>query len=198
MNRRAESLALLLSSIVACLLSAAAWAGPATVGPIVITVPQGFEAADTQRLEKMVVTAWTKSVPNGGMKTLLQINVVDFGHQHGKSPSQQELSSYAEKYLRQFLEGIERRRSHYVSSPVAHIKLAGLPAVRATWNGAIGDRAMVGVMYCVVVRNRFAVIFHTQDLGSIPSTGMLEAMSSIESINLAPEGAERRNPAGIS
>ena len=198
MGRRAKSLALFLSSIVACLLSAAAWAGPATVGPIVITVPEGFEAADTQRLEKMVVTAWTKSLPNGSMKTLLQINVVDFGQQRGKPPSQQELSIYAEKYLRQFLDGIERRRSRYVSSPVAHIKLAGLPAVRATWNGAIGDRAVVGVMYCVIVRNRFAVIFHTQDLGSTPSTGMFEAMVSIESVNLAPERAERRDPAGIS
>lgn len=198
MGRRAKPLALFLSSIVACFLSAAAWAGPATVGPIVITVPEGFEAADTQRLEKMVVTAWTKSVPNGSMKTLLQVNVVDFGQQRAKPPSQQELSIYAEKYLRQFLDGIERRRSHYVSSPVAHIKLAGLPAVRATWNGAIGDRAVVGVMYCVIVRNRFAVIFHTQDLGSTPSTGMFEAMASIESVNLAPERAERRDPAGIS
>ena len=84
--------------------------------------------------------------------------------------------------------GIERRRSNYVSSPVAHVKLAGLPAVRATWNGAIGGRALVGVMYSVIVRNRFAVIFHTQDLGSTPTDGMLEAMSSIESVSVADEG----------
>jgi hypothetical protein len=189
-----KALAPFLVSVAACLISTGAWADPATVGPVVIAVPEGFEAAHTQRLEKTLVTAWTKSVPNGSRKTLLQIDVVDLGQQHGKPPSQQDLSIGAEKYLRQFLGGIERRRTHYVSSPVAHIKLAGLPAVRATWNGNIGERAVVGVMYSVIVRNRFAVIFHTQDLGSAPSSGMFEAMRSIESMHLAPE----RDPAGIS
>jgi hypothetical protein len=156
-------------------------AAPAHVGPIVITVPDGFQAAQTQRMKKALVTAWTKSVRDGSMKTLLQINVVDFG----APAASQDTSIYAEKYLRQFLSGIERRRSHYVSSPVAHIQLAGLPAVRATWNGAVGDHAAVGVMYSVIVRNRFAVILHTQDLGSVPTTGMLEAMRAIESVSLA-------------
>ena len=190
----ARSLAAFLVSVAACLISTGAWADPTTVGPVVIAVPEGFEAAHTQRLEKTLVTAWTKSVPNGSTKTLLQIDVVDLGQRHGKPPSQQDLSIGAEKYLRQFLGGIERRRTHYVSSPVAHIKLAGLPAVRATWNGNIGERAVVGVMYSVIVRNRFAVIFHTQDLGSAPSSGMFQAMRSIESVHLAPA----RDPAGIS
>jgi hypothetical protein len=163
----------------------AAWAVPVTVGPIAITVPAGFEAAQTQRLKRMLVTAWTKSVRNGSMKTLLQINVVDFGSAPGKAPGAQDLSIYAEKYLRQFLGGVERRRSRYVASPVAHIKLAGLPAVRASWNGAVGERAVVGVMYSVIVQNRYAVIFHTQDLGSTPTDGMFEAMRSIETVTLA-------------
>jgi hypothetical protein len=158
---------------------------PVTVGPINITVPEGFEPAQTQRLKSTLVTAWTKSVRNGSMKTLLQINVVNFGRQAGKLAMSQDLSIYAEKYLRQFLGDIERRRSNYVSSPVAHIKLAGLPAVRATWNGAVGGRPVVGVMYSVIVRNRFAVILHTQDLGSTPTSGMFEAMASIESVGLA-------------
>jgi hypothetical protein len=154
---------------------------PTTVGPIVITVPDGFQPAQTQRLKKALVSAWTKSVRDGSMKTLLQINVVDFG----APAASQHVSIYAEKYLRQFLGGIERRRSRYVSSPVAHVTLAGLPAVRATWNGALGDREVVGVMYSVIVQNRFAVIFHTQDLGSMPTSGMLEAMQAIESVSLA-------------
>jgi hypothetical protein len=174
----------------ACFFWTAALGGvPATVGPIVISVPDGFQHAQTQRQKKLLVTAWTKSVRDGSMKTLLQINVVDFGapgaSQHAGPHSTQDSSVYAEKYLRQFLGGIEHRRSRYVSSPVAHIELAGLPAVRATWNGAIGDRAAVGVMYSVIVRNRFAVILHTQDLGSTPTSGMLEAMRAIESVGLA-------------
>jgi len=167
------------------LLAAAAHAAPVTVGPIVISVPDGFEVAQTQRLKKTLITAWTKSVRSAGLKTLLQINVIDFGSAPGKPAVPQELSIYAEKYLHQFLEGIERRRTNYVSSPVAHIKIAGLPAVRATWNGSVGGRATVGVMYSVIVHNRFAVIFHTQDLGSTPTSGMFEAMKSIEAVTLA-------------
>jgi hypothetical protein len=167
------------------LFALAAHASPVTVGPVIITVPEGFEAAQTQRLKKTLITAWTKSVRSAGLKTLLQINVIDFGSAPGKPAAPQELNIYAEKYLRQFLGGIERRRTNYVSSPIAHIKLAGLPAARATWNGAVGGRAAVGVMYSVIVRNRFAVIFHTQDLGNTPTSGMFEAMQSIEAATLA-------------
>jgi hypothetical protein len=167
------------------LFALAADASPVTVGPVIITVPEGFEAAQTQRLKKTLITAWTKSVRSAGLKTLLQINVIDFGSAPGKPAAPQDLNIYAEKYLRQFLGGIERRRANYVSSPIAHIKLAGLPAARATWNGAVGGRAAVGVMYSVIVRNRFAVIFHTQDLGNTPTSGMFEAMQSIEAATLA-------------
>jgi len=150
---------------------------------VVITVPEGFQPAHTQRLKKSLVTAWTKSGRNGSMKTLLQINVVDFG---SSRPSPRlDASMHAERYLRQFLGDIQRRRARYVSSPIAHIELAGMPAVRATWNGAIGEREVVGVVYSVIVQDRYAVIFHTQDLGSTPTSGMFEAMASIESIGLA-------------
>src|SRR5438874_12449576 len=44
---------------------------PVTVGPVSIVVPQGFEAAQTQRLKKTLITAWTKSARNGSLKTLL-------------------------------------------------------------------------------------------------------------------------------
>lgn len=166
------------------LLAVPVHAAPVTVGPVVIIVPDGFQAAQTQRLKKTLITAWTKSVRNQGLKTLLQINVVDFGSPPGKPAAPQDLNSYAEKYLHQFLGGIERRRSNYVSSPVAHIELAGLPAARATWNGSVGGRAAVGVMYSVIVQNRYAVIFHTQDLGSTPTSGMFEAMQAIEAATL--------------
>lgn len=159
-----------------------------------IVVPEGFAPAQTQKLKKTLVAAWTQSARNGSRKTLLQVNVIDFGSPPGKPAAAQDLTSYAEKYLHQFLGGMERRRANYVSSPVAHITLAGLPAARATWNGAIGDRATVGVMYSVIVHNRYAVIFQTQDLGSTPSSGMLAAMKSIEAATLARPAV----PAGIS
>jgi hypothetical protein len=179
MSRSAGGLVLAL-----LLLVGSAEAAPVVVGPVLVTVPDGFEAAQTQRLRKTLIRAWTKSVRDGSMKTLLQINVIDLGAQSGKSPSKQDLAAASEMYLRQFLGGVERRRDGFVSSPVAHIKLAGLPASRASWNGALGGRSAVGVMYCFIVRNRFVVNFHTQDLGNTPSSGMFEAMKSIEAVTV--------------
>jgi hypothetical protein len=167
------------------LFASAVRAAPATVGPVVISVPDGFEAAQTQKSKRSVVSAWTKSSRAAGLKTLLQINVIDFGSRPGTQAPDQDLIVYAEEYLRQFLSGVALRRTGYVSSPVAHIRLADLPAARASWNGAVAGRPTVGVMYSVIVRNRFAVIFHTQDLGSTPSSGMLEAMKAIDSVKLA-------------
>jgi hypothetical protein len=187
---RARRLAELATILVALfVLSVSAHAAPVTVGPVVITVPEGFAAAQTQKQKKTLITAWTKSVRNGSLKTLLQINVIDFGSPPGKPAATRDQAIYAERYLRQFLGGIERRRTNYVSSPLAHIKLAGLPAVRATWNGAVGGRPVVGVMYSVIVENKYAVIFHTQDLGSTPSSGMFEAMQAIEAATLAAASA---------
>jgi hypothetical protein len=183
---RARRLAELATILVALfVLSVSAHAAAVTVGPVVITVPEGFAAAQTQKQKKTLITAWTKSVRNGSLKTLLQINVIDFGSAPGKPAATQDQAIYAERYLRQFLGGIERRRTNYVSSPLSHIKLAGLPALRATWNGAVGGRPVVGVMYSVIVENKYAVIFHTQDLGSTPSSGMFEAMQAIEAATLA-------------
>src|SRR5262249_34952699 len=108
-------------------------AAAVTVGPIVIAVPEGFEAAQTQRLSKTLVPAWTGAARGGSLKPLLQINIVDFGSPPGKPAAPQDLGLCADRYLRQFLGGIEQRRTNYVSSPIAHIQLAGLPAARATW-----------------------------------------------------------------
>jgi hypothetical protein len=173
------------------LLCAAHAAAPATVGPVVITVPEGFAPAQTQKLRKTLITAWTKSARGGAgsLKTLLQINVIDFGTPPGKPTAPADLERYAEKYLRQSLDAIQLRRTDYTSSPSAHITLAGLPAVRATWNGALAGRATVGVMYSVIVKSRYAVIFHTQDLGSTPSSGMFEAMQAIEAVTLSEPSA---------
>src|SRR2546429_8038143 len=95
------------------LLAMAAHAAPVTIGPVTITIPQGFEAAQTQRLKKTLITAWTKSVRSAGLKTLLQINVIDFGSPPGKPAAPQDLNIYAEKYLHQFLDGVERRRTNF-------------------------------------------------------------------------------------
>jgi hypothetical protein len=160
-------------------------AAPVRIGPVVLTIPEGFEAAQRQKQKGTLIAAWTRSVRDGSVKTLLQVTVYDLGSRTGKTPAQPDLADGPQKYLRQALGAMEQRRSRFKTSPVAHIKLADIPAVRASWNGAVATRDVVGVMYCVIVRNRFAVIFHTQDLGNIPTDGMLDAMKSIESVTLA-------------
>jgi len=150
---------------------------PVTVGPVVITVPQGFAAAQTQKAKKTLVTAWTKSVRDGSSKTFLQLTVIELG-----KPAAPE---DAEKILRRELATIGRRRANYSSSPVAHIQLAGAPAVRATWNGSIGGYPVMGVLYSVIVKDRYVVKFLAQDLGTTPTDGLFEAMKAIESIGMS-------------
>jgi len=150
---------------------------PVTVGPVVITVPQGFAAAQTQKAKKTLVTAWTKSVRDGSSKTFLQLTVIELG-----KPAAPE---DAEKILRRELATIGRRRANYSSSPVAHIQLAGVPAVRATWNGSIGGYPVMGVLYSVIVKDRYVVKFLAQDLGTTPTDGLFEAMKAIESIGMS-------------
>ena len=153
------------------LTMAVAQAAPTTVGPIVITVPKGFVAAQTQKSHKTLITAWTKSVKDGSSKTFLQITVLE-----------QAKPEEAEKYLRHELVTLERRRGNYTHSPVAHIQLAGAPAVRATWNGNIGGYPVMGVLYSVIVKDRFVVKILAQDLGTTPTDGLFEAMQAIESM----------------
>jgi hypothetical protein len=151
-----------------------AQAAPVAVGPVVITVPHGFVAAQTQKTRKTLISAWTKSVKDGSSKTFLQITVLE-----------QAEPEEAEKYLRRELATLERRRANYTHSPVAHIQLAGLPAVRATWNGNVGGFPVMGVLYSVIVKDRYVVKVLAQDLGTTPTDGLFEAMLSIESIGIS-------------
>jgi hypothetical protein len=159
------------------LTTAVAQAAPVTIGPVVITIPAGFVPAQTQKTPKSLITAWTRSVKDGSSKTLLQINVVDLG----KPTAPEE----AEKHLRRELAAIERRRANYRSSPLAHIQLAGVAAVRATWNGSIGGYPVMGVLYSVIVKDRYVVRILAQDLGTTPTDGLFAAMRAIESIGMS-------------
>ena len=170
----------------ACAIAAAtsAQATAASVGPIRFTVPDGFEFARSGHHDGAEVSAWTRST--GSSKTLLQVTLYDMGSTANTS-TPQELSRAAQAYLRQFLGGVERRRTEYRASPVRELRLASGPAASATWTGKIGGVEAVGVMYCAIVRKRYVVIFHTQDIGDAPTPAMLEAMKSIEAAT-APLG----------
>jgi hypothetical protein len=170
-------------AVCAIAVAASAQSAAATVGPIQFTVPDGFEFARSGHHDGAEISAWTKST--GSSKTLLQVTLYDMGSTADTS-TPQELSHAARGYLHQFLGGVERRRTDYSASPVRELRLASGPAASATWKGKIGGVEAVGVMYCAIVRKRYVVIFHTQDVGDAPTAAMLEAMKSIESATALP------------
>ena len=178
-SRRFAAFVLLLAA-----LTAPQWAAAASFGPVTMAVPEGFVPAPPMRQDKMSIWAWTKSAPGGTVKALLELTVYDFGPKLAQATAE-ELASGSEQYLRQFLRGIEGRRANYALSQVQHVQLAGVPASRATWTGRAGPAELVGVMYCVIVKNRYVVSFHTQDLGSRPTSAMREAITAIESVQPA-------------
>lgn len=123
----------------------------------------------------------TRQSNTPGARTLLQISVYDTGGKIPATLKKEELSQGAEKYLLDFLKGIERRRTNFVRGDALHLTLGGVPAAKVSWNGDLQGMPTNGVMYCVIVGQN-VISFHTQDSGSEPTAAMRLAMKSIESM----------------
>lgn len=158
--------------------------GPTTLGPVQLTIPEGFEFAKSGRQDAMEVSAWTKGVGSTG--TLLQVSIVDMGSQLETVPTAAQLTEGTDKYLQEFLGAVERRRTEYALSPVRHLTLAGQPASSAVWTGKLEGMPTVGVMYCVMVKRRYIVSFHTQSAGDAPTAAMRQAMKAFEAAKATP------------
>ena len=76
-----------------------------------------------------------------------------------------------------------RRLLQEVLGDIERVSLAGLPAARVRWTGAVGDTAAIGVMYCVLVGHS-VVSLHTQDTGSTITAAMYSAISAIEHVRV--------------
>jgi len=162
----------------------AAQNAPTTVGPVQLTIPEGFEFVKSGRQDTMEVSAWTKGTGSTG--TLLQVSIVDMGSQLATVPTAAELVAGTEKYLQQFLGAVERRRTDYALSPIRHLTLAGQPASSAMWTGKFEGMPAAGVMYCVIVQRRYIVSFHTQGTGDAPTAAMRQAMKAFEAAKTIP------------
>ena len=88
-----------------------------------------------------------------------------------------------DKYLLDFLKGVERRRTEFKQSGIVHIPLGGISASKISWHGRLKGLEMSGVMYCVIIGSKI-ISFHTQDSGNEITPNMLEAIRSIESLTL--------------
>jgi hypothetical protein len=183
MHQRRTGTLCALVAILAVVSASRVLAEPATVGPVKLDIPAGFTAAASETRGPARVAGWVKG--DATTKTLLQVTIFDGGSDLPGAPAEKVLQEAADKYLGDFLKGVERRRSNYSQTPFEHLTLAGLPAARSTWKGYVGNIAAVGVMYCVIVNNRLVVSFHTQDVGSAVSPAMREAMKSFETVRLA-------------
>jgi hypothetical protein len=129
-----------------------------------------------------VTIAWVRRQPGMDSGTLLQVSAVDVGTTlDGISPAQQ--AEGARHYLLEFVKGIGQRRSNFELGDIEQISLAGLPAARVRWTGTVGDKAAIGVMYCVLVGHS-VVSLHTQDIGPTITPAMYSAMSAIEHVRV--------------
>jgi hypothetical protein len=175
--------AVLITSLFITLCCSPVWC--ADVGPVSISVPQGFVGPLGGQKDGAVTAAWVKHHPDSDGGTLLQVTTYDEGSAlRGITPGQR--AEGAKKYLMDFVTGVARRRENFKLGAVEALALAGLPAARVRWTGTIGTVSSIGVMYCVLVDST-VVSFHTQDTGLEITDAMMSAMAAIESTrSLAP------------
>jgi len=157
-------------------------AAAAEVGPLVISVPDGFEGPTSSTQDGGVTTAWIKRRPGYAGGTLLQVSIIDMGASLNGLPAAQR-GEAAIHDLMEFVNGIGRRREDFELRDIEQVSLAGLPGARVRWTGRLDDTPTVGVMYCVLVGHS-VVSLHTQDGGSTITPAMYGAMSAIEAIRV--------------
>lgn len=154
----------------------------ADAGPLVISVPEGFDGPIRSDAGGGVTTAWVKRRPgmNGG--TLLQVSAIEVGASLDGIPAAQRIDG-AKHYLLEFIGGIGQRKNNFELGAIEQVSLAGLPAARVKWTGSVDGTAAIGVMYCVLVGHS-VVSLHTQDVGSAITPAMYSAMSAIEGVRI--------------
>ena len=117
------------------------------------------------------------------MRTLLQLTAFDTKKSFPPL-TQGEMWKVTDKYLRDVLKGVERRRAQFSKGTIAHISLGGAPASKIAWTGRVGDLPTNGIMYCVIVGSEI-VSLHTQDAGTVITASMAQAVHAIESLTIS-------------
>jgi hypothetical protein len=154
----------------------------ADAGPVVISIPEGFDGPIRSEEEGGVTLAWVKRVPGREGGALLQVSYIDLGTSlDGMAPAQR--GQGATHYLLEFISGIAEKRGNFAMGDVEAVSLAGLPGSRVRWTGTVGDSAGVGVMYCVLVGHS-VVTLHAQDVGNTITPAMYSAIAAIEAVRV--------------
>ena len=150
----------------------------ADAGPLVISVPHGFEGPTHNDGSGGVTVAWIERhlASDGG--ALLQVSAIDVGTSLDGITHAQALEG-ANHYLLEFLRGIGHSLENFEFGEFEQVTLAGLPAARVRWTATASGHAAIGVIYCVLVGHS-VVSLQTQDLGSEITPAMYSAISAIE------------------
>jgi hypothetical protein len=154
----------------------------ADAGPIVISIPEGFEGPRRSAEDGGVTIGWIKRQPASDGGTLLQVSAIDVGTSLDGISSAQRIEATAH-YLMEFVKGIGQRLGDFEFGGIDQASLAGLPAARVRWTGTVKGRATIGVMYCVLVRHS-VVSLQTQDVGSEVTPAMYAALGAIEGVRV--------------
>jgi hypothetical protein len=150
----------------------------ADAGPLVISVPQGFEGPTRNDGNGGVTVAWIERHPASDGGTLLQVSAIDVGSSLDGITRAQAVEG-ANHYLLEFIRGIGHSLENFEFGEFERVSLAGLPAARVRWTATASGHAAIGVTYCVLV-GHIVVSLQTQDLGSEITPAMYSAISAIE------------------
>jgi drug/metabolite transporter (DMT)-like permease len=155
---------------------------PADLGPVSLTVPEGFEGPEMNAEGDGLTAAWVKRPVGTVGGTLLQVSTVDLGNSLDGITAEQRVEA-AKHYLLEFIKGVSQQRDSFELGTVDAVTLAGLPAARVRWTGRRGVTPSIGVMYCVLVGHSL-VNFRTQDEGSQITPAMYSAITAIEAMRV--------------
>src|SRR5271154_3671498 len=150
----------------------------ADAGPLVISVPSGFEGPTREDVNGGVTIAWIEPQPVPGGGTLLQVSAIDVGASLDRITHAQAVEG-ANHYLLEFVRGIGHSLENFGFGEFEQVSVAGLPAARVRWTATISHHAAIGIIYCVLV-GRSVVSLQTQDVGSEITPAMYSAISAIE------------------
>lgn len=145
-----------------------------------LAVPSGFEGPVHENAGPAHTDAYVRHIAGQERGTLLQITTADLSTGLKGMPVDRR-AYLPERYLLQFLGGVERRRSGFKASKPAPTTLGGKPAMRSEWTGSTEGHAMSGVMYSVMSGD-VLVIFHTQTFEDAPPQDIGDARRAIEAV----------------
>ncbi len=172
--------AIVTLSVVMLLASATtARSAEISVGPVTVTLPPAFQGPVRSEPDpKTEIIAYSSRGQDRTAADVVEVTRYAVG-----SPppdvNEEMYAQGAEQYLKQMLQGVERRRTGYLQSTVARVRIAGHIGARATWTGAMQGIPTNGVMYCVITGAN-AWFVHIFGQGDRPDSQLESVAASLE------------------